>query len=74
VKRATVLSCRKSFRLVHSGGLSGEDREPAYSLADNLRSGIFFFSFFCFNDFFLRRTGKEKEKKDRLISGYLLDI
>ena len=73
MKRATVLSFRKSFRLVHSGGLSGEDREAAYSLADNLRS-VFFFYFIFFNYFFLRRTGKEKGKKDRLISGYLLDI
>ena len=46
MKRATDLSCRKSFRLVHSGGLLGEDREPAYSLADNLRSVFFLLYFF----------------------------
>ena len=71
MKRATVLSCRKSFRLTHSGGLSGEHREPAYSLADNLRSGLFVLLYFVLIIFFLRRTGKEKGKKDQLISSYL---
>ena len=70
MKRATVLSCRKSFCLAHSGGLSGEDREPAYSLADNLRLGLFVLLYFVLI-IFPRRTGKEKGKKDQLISSYL---
>ena len=56
MKRATDLSCRKSFRLVHSGGLLGEDREPAYSLADNLRS-VFFFYFIFFLIILFREEG-----------------
>ena len=72
MKRATVLSCRKSFRLVHSGGLLGEDREPAYSLADNLRSVFFFTLFFFYFIFFKIILFREEGPADfRLPIGHL---